>query len=454
MDPAKDFELKRTASGRSIPAIPQTPLLSGDAEGVMSSSPKSLVVGDAAKEISSEDLPTPPQTPGQSSANDAAAETNEPPSEETVPEAELPSVKKVSYHEDADLDVSVQEADGVDAIYSVRASALQNASLAWKQSMTSETPAFDLTSDPAPGLDVIFSIAHYKFEDVPQEVDGNQIHDIVFVAEKYQTLHLLLPFLKGWLASLAGPSENAEKALVTGWILGQAEWFSQAVSQVANSASVSTDGTLLDAEGRPWHEKRVSSEVIELIAATRASTIERIIKAVTTPMTKLLNPEVYPEETIRYCHAPEEDAAIREECEQLQLGSAIMGLTKARLWPAPEASRIRASPVELASAYKDVRMRRYQTPGLRFQEEEVKDAHADCGFGHHGEIESILSEPATLTDAVVRDLQTRAERCGAVSKAPTTEVSAPVEEVVAEDANKDNCKLTLLHNVGLHWYIG
>lgn len=481
LGPAKDFELKRTASGHSIPAFAQTSTISAEAEGVLSASPKSasLSLGEATQKpavkssegIPSEELPTPPQTPGHSSEAATTTEVDEPQveepetlEEETPVEPEVPQVKKISYLEDADLDIKIQEADGLDAIYAVRSSALENSSAVWKQTISSQ-PSLDLTSDPATGLDVIFSIAHYQFQNLPTQVDGTQLHDIALVAEKYQTLHLLLPFLKGWLASLTSPIADAEKSLITGWILGQAHWFSQGISQSANSASVTADGTLLDSEGHPWADKPISAEVVELIAATRAAAIQRIVKAVSDPMAKLLNPELYPDEEIRYCHASEEDAAIREECEQLLMGSAIMGLTKAKLWPAPEVSRVRASPAELARTYKDIRMRRYQAPGLRFQEG-VTDVHAGCGFGHHDEIESILNEPVTLPAAVVEELQSRAKKAGvsnsAVSEgffdnlvveapgpvdgeevvaAAEIEEPASAETVVADEVSKEeNCK--------------
>lgn len=405
--------------------------------------------------IPNEDLPTPPQTPGHSSVEaattsgetggneEAALGTGETQTEEAPEEAQEPDVKKVSYHDDADLNVKVRESDGADVIYSVRACVLESASAVWKQSLASSEPTtttttttLDLVSDPAPGLDVIFSIAHYKFQSLPQRVSEAELHDIALVAEKYQTLHLLPPFIKNWLSSLGTPAatgdDDAHKLLLTGWILGHAQWFSTALAHTAHTASLASDGTtLLDGRGRPWHEQAVSPAVVALLAATRAAAIERIIAAVSTPMHKLLNPERYPDEDTRYCLAGDDaDEAMREECEQLQLGSAIMGLTKARLWPAPEAARIRASPVELARAYRDVRMRRYQTPGLRFQEGDVKDVHAKCGLGHHVEIEAILGEPAVLSAGLVQDLEVRAKQSGVYSDA----IFAGFESVLGEEA--------------------
>ncbi|KAJ4385457.1 hypothetical protein N0V93_009885 [Gnomoniopsis smithogilvyi] len=438
----KDYELKRSASGRSIPALAQTSTITAEAEAVLSASPKSASssLGEATQKASdknteaipSEGLPTPPQTPGHSSV-EAAPAAGETQAEEAPEEPEVPVVKKVSYHDDADLQVAVRESDGVDAIYSVRASVLESASTVWKQTLSSQpSTTLDLVADPAPGLDAIFSIAHYKFQTLPQQVSEAELHDIALVAEKYQTLHLLPPFIKGWLASVGTPAADADKLLVTAWSLGHAQWFSTALAHAAHAASLAADGTtLLDSEGKPWSAQPVSPAVVELLAATRAAAVERIIHAVSTPMHRLLNPERYPDEDTRYCVAGEDvDEAVREECEQLQLGSAIMGLTKARLWPAPEPARIRAAPLDLARAYREVRMRRYQTPGLRFQEGDVKDVHAQCGLGHHGQIEAVLREQAVPSAGLFEDLAARAKLAGVYSEA----IFAGFESVVGGEA--------------------
>lgn len=380
----------------------------------------------------SEGLPTPPDTPGPASTTEAAVEEvqedeaepeDSQPSEPTFPSALAGIENRVSYHQDADLYIHARELDGADAVYSVRACVLETVSQVWKESLaTRPSNTVDMVSDPAAGLDVIFSIAHYRFAHLPQKTDLQTLHDIAVAADRYQALHLLVPFIQSWLASLEpsslvdGMNANVDKALVLSWILGDVQLFSKALTKCAYHAQVSPDGVLLDAEGKPWSAQPVSQEVLGLIAATRLEAIDEIIKAVSTPVNKLLNPQWYPEEVIQYCHAPEDDNG-REHCEQLQLGSAIMGLSKAKLWPPPEASRIRTSAFELAQAYKDIRMRRYQVPGLRFQEgDSVVDSHATCGFGHHEAIVEILNKPAPLAGSLVSELLAHAKISGAFTE--------------------------------------
>lgn len=452
MGPVKDAEtdLKRTDSARSIPILAQTAHITAEAEP-LSASPKSASESLAEsvqkpaedgtdKELSnnkatpSEGLPTPPDTPGPASTAEATAgevqeeEATDPVSEKTAEStfpAELAGIeKRVEYHEDADLHIHARDLDGTEVVYSVRACVLETISRAWKENLaTRASNVVDAVSDPAFGLDILFSIAHYRFTSLPYHTDLQALYDIAIAADRYQALHLLVPFVKSWLASLdpvtlTEEGTSIDKALVLSWILGDAQLFSKLLSKSAYQAQISPDGVLLDAAGMAWSSQPVSKEVLGLIAATRLDAIDEIIKAVSTPVNKLLNPQWYPEENTRYCHAPEDDNA-REYCEQLQLGSAIMGLSKAKLWPPPEASRIRASASELAQSYKEIRMRRYQVPGLRFQEgeEAPADVHATCGFGHHGAIDEILGKPIPLFGSVVSELLAHAKTSGAFREA-------------------------------------
>lgn len=487
LGPTKDgHELKRSSSGRSIPALAQTTAVTVEAERALSSSPKSasLSLGEAAAarspedvKSSAEDLPTPPDTPGPSTeaattsegAAEDPAETAEatdasevvqPEPEEAEPEP--PAVKRVPFHEDADLDIKVREADGEEAVYAVCSRALETASRIWKQGVPSEMEA-----ESASALRVLFSIAHYKFADVPQRLSGDDaelLYDVALAADRSQTTSLLVPFARSWLAEIDAasstqdqegssfPLDSAEKTLVAGWALGHAPWVARALAPCAHRASVGADGaTLLDAEGRPWADRPVPAEVVDLLAAVRLAAVARIVRAVSDPVSKLLsgtggqspNPDEHME-IIRYCHAPEgsSDASVREECEELQLGSAIMGLTKARLWPPPEPARVRASPEDLARAYAGVKIRRYQTPGLRFQQPaegegaKVEDAHARCGFGHQAEMERTLAAPARLTAEVVEALEARARLSGVYSEEAFEGLLAEEDVKEEEEAEK------------------
>ncbi|OHW99485.1 nuclear pore protein [Colletotrichum incanum] len=354
-----------------------------------------------------------------------------------TPEAD----KKVSYHEAADLHVKVRESNGAVVVYSVRSAALVTASRVWKDLLAKDNATvIELSSaaDTATGLDVLFSIAHFKFHELPTMPNVGDLYDVALASDKYGATHLLVPFMKDWVVALnrhvlmAGARNDEDKTLVLSWVFGEARWFSRVLAKAAYKSRVGADGTLLDSKGRPWKEQPVSDEVISMLAATRAEAVEKIIKAVSNPVHRLLNPSCYPGEEIRYCHAGTDDGTA-EDCEQLLLGSAIMGLTKSKLWPPPEPAKIKVSAIDLARAYGEVRIRRYQTPGLRFRDNmpegaPVEDPHAKCGFGHREILEKILNTPAKMASSVVGQLITRAKKSGAFGE----ELFADLKEYVQD----------------------
>ncbi|WYZ35268.1 hypothetical protein EsH8_I_001544 [Colletotrichum jinshuiense] len=496
--PVKDGFFKRSDSSRSIPSLAQS--ANGDAEPqrpmtAMPGREKSFIVTKeqpfvAEKEVKptsvpeeKEEAPAAPAAPAdpvaaepakakaasvaetaqtaedddadESSSEDEEdeekneAEAKEPqgaqlatrvailPARPATPEAD----RKVSYHEDADLHVKVREASGATTVYSVRAAALTSASRVWKALLADNTSGvveLHSPADTAGGLDVLFSIAHFKFHELPTMPNVGDLYDIALASDKYAATHLMVPFMKDWVVALnrhvlmAGARNDEDKTLVLSWVFGEARWFSRVLAKAAYKSRVGADGTLLDSAGRPWKSQPVSDEVIGMLAATRADAVERIIKAVSNPVHRLLNPSCYPGEEVSYCHAGTDDGTA-EDCEQLLLGSAIMGLTKSKLWPPPESAKVKVSAVDLARAYNEVRIRRYQTPGLRFRESTtegapVEDPHAKCGFGHREVIEKILNTPAKMASSVVGQLITRAKKSGAFGE----ELFADLKEYVQD----------------------
>ncbi|KAI8256971.1 hypothetical protein COL154_006833 [Colletotrichum chrysophilum] len=350
--------------------------------------------------------------------------------------------RKISYHEDTDLHIKVRDASGVPTVFSVRAAALATASRVFRDQLAGNTEGIielNSAADTTSGLDTLFSIAHFKFHQLPTRPNVDVLYDLALASDKYAATHLLVPFMKDWIVSLnrhvlmAGARNDEDKTLVLSWVFGEARWFSRVLSKAAYKSRLGPDGTLQDSKGRPWKEQPISEEVIAMLTATRAEAIDKIIKAVSNPVHRLLNPSCYPGEEIRYCHAGTDDGTV-EDCEQLLLGSAIMGLTKARLWPAPEPAKIKVSAVELARAYSEVRIRRYQTPGLRFRDSQpdgapVEDLHAKCGFGHREALEKILNTPAKVGSGVVSQLITRAKKSGAFGE----DLFSDLKEYVQDD---------------------
>lgn len=421
------FDLKRTDTTRSISDLAQVATAN--------------VGDDAEASKPSEDLPTPPDTPGGCAADDEAesvSEVAEPSALEEAAiieeaEASTPQQPQVevtkAYHDDANLYIKINDAAGQEAIYSVRSGILEGASRVLGESIASAsseetTTIVDLTADPVFGLDVLLSIAHYRFQELPRSVSMTELHQIATTANKYETLHLLSPFVKGWLASVQEEEQLHDETLVTGFILGSPRLVASSVARAAYASSLGADGALLDSHGQPWTMQPLSAEVIELLGALRLNAVERIVSAVSKPVLRLLDPQSNDsaqeedQEPASYCNAPGDDS-VREDCEQVQLGSAIMGLTKAKLWPPPVAGRVDVSPIRLAHAYGEVRLRT-----------STEEGHAQCGFGHQKKFDAVLSgaQLAELGPAIVGQLAGRAKMIGAYEE----EAFAGFEEKVAE----------------------
>ncbi len=118
------------------------------------------------------------------------------------------SGKMVSYHLDSDLYIRIRDSAGTALHYKVCFALLAAASPALSQLVKSEKPTvssggklvFDLSGlgDDAQGLDVVLSIVHYKFHEIPRRPDVDLLYSIAQVTEKFNCAHLLVPYTDKW----------------------------------------------------------------------------------------------------------------------------------------------------------------------------------------------------------------------------------------------------------------
>jgi len=130
----------------------------------------------------------------------------------TIPESQHAqeretSCKVVSYHIDADLYVRVKEEHGT-VMYKVCSALIAAASPVWRKMIYGGLcPRPDrgkwitdmvAPEDNAYGLDIVFSIIHYKFHEIPERPDIDQLYGIARVVEKYGCSHVLIPYMRNW----------------------------------------------------------------------------------------------------------------------------------------------------------------------------------------------------------------------------------------------------------------
>jgi hypothetical protein len=112
-----------------------------------------------------------------------------------------------SYHIDADLYVKVRES-GETVMYKVHSALIAAASAVWRKAIYGGECPRPATGrwvmqmlapeDDAFGLDVMFSLIHYKFHELPGSLTVDEMYGLARVAEKYNCAHIMIPHMAKW----------------------------------------------------------------------------------------------------------------------------------------------------------------------------------------------------------------------------------------------------------------
>ncbi|KAK3332318.1 hypothetical protein B0T19DRAFT_473232 [Cercophora scortea] len=346
------------------------------------------------------------------------------PTSSTEVTPERPRLSILSYHVDGDLYIKVRGEEGI-ALYKVCSPLIAAASPVWRRTVYGgEHPRPDHgkwiiemidSDDYVYGLDIIFSIAHYKFHEIPTRPDIDQLYYISKVAEKYQCTHLFIPYMEKWVTGLNwhvvmnGDHNDNDKTLYTTWVLGEGRWFSRVVTKVAHKASVDERGILLDTKGQPWKHQGLPNGIIDLIAKTRLDTLKAFALAVDVPVKKLM--DNCREQKTDFCRSKDASGDLKEACQLQQLGSLYSGLTIAGLMPFPDPEEYKDSASNLAKKLLGVKAIRFKLPGVLPH----NDTHFDCGIKHKEAVNEIMKKSVQPSGAVIQQLKIRAMKSGAYS---------------------------------------
>ena len=125
-----------------------------------------------------------------------------------VAEPEQQSGKTVSYHKNADIYIRAGESAGTAQLFKVSFSLVAAASPALINHINTQKPSvscsgnlvFDLAGleTEAHGLDIVLSIIHYKFHEIPSRPDVDLLCSMARVVEKFNCAHLLVPYMEKW----------------------------------------------------------------------------------------------------------------------------------------------------------------------------------------------------------------------------------------------------------------
>ncbi|KAK0616781.1 hypothetical protein B0T14DRAFT_434907, partial [Immersiella caudata] len=364
-----------------------------------------------------------------------------------------------SYHIDADLYVKVSESDNT-VWYKVYSALIAAASPVWRKMIYGgECPrpaqgnwVMEMLTpeDDAHGLDIIFSLIHYKFHEIPETLNIGEMYGLARAAEKYNCTHILILHMHKWQSKEDKSdyddkmSGEDDKILFLTWVFGLGRWFSKVVSRVAYKATINDDGTLLDASGQPWKAQGLPKGILDVIADARLKALKKVIASVSGPYEQLMGSD----DGVQFCRAKEAPQHTKEQCQLQQLGSLIKGLKAAGLVPFPEAENYHGSVQDLAAKFEAIKVRHFKLPGAKPHQ----DSHGSCGIQHSQAIDDALSGVVPLTGFFVQELKDRAKRCGAYTEQLFNELKDMEERnpspIPEEDLREDGTHYKQLEDFG------
>ncbi|KAK4449616.1 hypothetical protein QBC34DRAFT_350776 [Podospora aff. communis PSN243] len=349
------------------------------------------------------------------------------------PREDSETFRVISYHIDADLYVKVR-VSGEPVMYKVHSTLIAAASPVWREMIYKGKCPRPATGrwvtemvapeDDAFGLDVIFSLIHYKFHELPGSLNVDEMYGLARVAEKYDCKHILIPYMSKWLVDLEWhlklqleeniknegdkKTDEDDKTLFLTWVFGLGRWFAKVVSRVAYKATINDDGTLLDASCQPWKAQGLPSGILDVIADARLKALKKVIASVSVPYEQLLAGD----DGVKFCRAKEAPSHTKELCQEVQFGSLARNLRAARLIPFPDAESYKGSVQDLAAKFEAIKVSHYKLPDAKPHQ----DSHGSCGIQHRQAIRDALSGVVPLTGFFVQELKDRAKRSGAYNE--------------------------------------
>lgn len=186
-----------------------------------------------------------------------ADDTTNPPNEIT---------EAIRFHVDADLLVKIQNGNDKDMYYRVSSGNFACASTVWRLDLYGSTSNLRSSPDDALAVDIgttchkdafvtLMDIVHYRFGDVPDEVELAQLYHITQLTEKFMCTHLIRPWATTWIQNkrmrdslaLDGMGDGMMSAMgaKVAWELGASSLLKSMGEVMIMTAIVGDDGDLV-----------------------------------------------------------------------------------------------------------------------------------------------------------------------------------------------------------------
>ena len=163
--------------------------------------------------------------------------------------------------------------------------------------------------------------------------------------------------------------------------------------------------------------------------SARDQALAKILPAIETPFNKLLHEP----KTKNFCRSFDASDEEFEQCQLLQLGSLMSGLTAANVRPVPEATSYHGSVYDLAKKLKSMKIVRFKFPGVKPH----FDFHRSCGIQHEEAIDNAMPSSIAMDEQLTEELWRRSKKSGAFSTELFSEIIPMMNEDLVSSVDKE-----------------
>ncbi|KAK7755109.1 hypothetical protein SLS62_002924 [Diatrype stigma] len=321
----------------------------------------------------------------------------------------------VSFHVDSDATFQVTTAN-VLTKFKVSACSIATASPVWRKVLYGQDAVRPASGDwvlevdgDLKALDIMFRIIHYQFSKVPSTLPLDDLFELMLLTGRFKCTHLVFPWARKWISAFTSYAcekdhlYHCHKVAWIAWELGNEKLFQDMVYAMIVSSKVDTGGDLLNIADSPLKEMILPPGIIDLISATRASTIEKLLAAVKAPVEALTYGKRDP--GVRYCKIGKDI----QECEAMLLGSAIPALVQSGLYPVPSATDFSGSINQLTNTLQSIKFIAFTSANWQ-----QIQGHQHCNLGFRESAQRCVEEitPISLGDEHIDHLKSQAEISG------------------------------------------
>ncbi|KAI0836486.1 hypothetical protein F5Y06DRAFT_305240 [Hypoxylon sp. FL0890] len=348
--------------------------------------------------------------PGLSPVKEHDCESTNPESEPTEMVASV-----VSFHVDSDIVVHVSTPLGT-VLFKVSSGNLVCASSVWATQLYRTNLRRASTDDwmveihgDVDALTIIFSIVHFKFNEVPVCINLDGLYEIALVFSEYDCAHLAYPWASKWIESLSYLVTSADlhrvchKALFVAWVFGDVKLFRDMADALVISSEL-VDGELANVEGKLLKDMVLPLDLFDFISKTRRAAIAIILRAIEKPFKHEITDSNAHKQPL--CKASKPAA----ECEAMMLGSVIPRLMAAGLFPAPDATTFPRSIYDLKQELASVKPILYKASDAKPHQ---YGDHYSCNLGYDSAVRECLKGlPMPLQERHMEKLAIQATKTG------------------------------------------